>query len=430
MAREAGEEEQVVRHWLGLAVESSVPWPTEDTTVTFQGHEIVLRAATDKTAPSVEIEFEAPLSPRTAHLLLRRFLSSLAWAEGHGVREEFSIGGSRRVGFGRSQPGMVLTSHFRADYLPEPDDPKARLALALYREALGLNSDPYRFLAFFKVINIGYSTGPKQCEWIRSALPQITDHQAKQRLQELVAAEPDVAQYLYDSGRCAVAHAFSEPLVDPDDPEDHRRLSSDLPVVRALAERFIEHELGVKSRHAIWQEHLYELDGFREMLGPEVVGVLKAGGAPDRSLLPCLPNLSVRLGDHDSFPSFENLEPELVEPHEGCLLVVLRSTSAPVRLALTLHFAKERLGFDPTGDIEIRDEGSAAVVNAAIDRAKLIGGMVMNGQLEVWQTDPERLLGRCDPCIPVNIDPRATNDNLRRMIAELEAELVRRQGAA
>jgi len=47
---------------------------------------------------------------------------------------------------------------------------------------------------------------------------------------------------LYASGRCAVAHAFNDPVVDPDDPKDVFRLSADMPVAKALAEHLIEHE--------------------------------------------------------------------------------------------------------------------------------------------------------------------------------------------
>ena len=59
------------------------------------------------------------------------------WTEGDPVREVLSFRGARRMGFGRIQPGMVgmvLNPHFRADYLPEPIDPKTQLALALHRE--------------------------------------------------------------------------------------------------------------------------------------------------------------------------------------------------------------------------------------------------------------------------------------------------------
>jgi hypothetical protein len=51
--------------------------------------------------------------------------------------------------------------------------------------------------------------------------------------------------------------------VDPDDPQDTERLARDLPLMKAVAEYAIEHELGVRSMRTIWREHLYELAGFR-----------------------------------------------------------------------------------------------------------------------------------------------------------------------
>jgi hypothetical protein len=61
----------------------------------------------------------------------------------------------------------------------------------------------------------------------------------------LSKSESDIAAYLFESGRCAVAHASSDPLIDPDDLTHLRRLSADLDVVRALAEYFIKYELNV-----------------------------------------------------------------------------------------------------------------------------------------------------------------------------------------
>lgn len=61
-------------------------------------------------------------------------------------------------------------------------------------------------------------------EGIRATLRALKDQLAVSRLDALRAVEPDVAKYLYESGRCAVAHAYSEPIVDPDDVSDlHRR---------------------------------------------------------------------------------------------------------------------------------------------------------------------------------------------------------------
>jgi len=58
------------------------------------------------------------------------------------------------------------------------------------------------------------------------------------------STELDVPRYLYASGRCAVAHAYADPLVDPDDISDLHRLSQDLYVIKAVAEHLIEVELG------------------------------------------------------------------------------------------------------------------------------------------------------------------------------------------
>lgn len=47
-------------------------------------------------------------------------------------------------------------------------------------------------------------------------------------------------------GLCAVAHAYAQPVADPNEPADAERLSANLPIVQALAEHLNEFELGVK----------------------------------------------------------------------------------------------------------------------------------------------------------------------------------------
>lgn len=103
----------------------------------------------------------------------------------------------------------------------------------------------YSFLSFFKVLNVRFASGPEQKAWITSALGSLTEARAVARLAILTASVPDAAEYLYLSGRCAVAHAFSSPLVDPNDINDQRRLADDLPVIRSLAARLVTTEFGV-----------------------------------------------------------------------------------------------------------------------------------------------------------------------------------------
>ena len=135
----------------------------------------------------------------------------------------------------------------------EPDE-KARLALALFREARTVNSTPFEFLTYFKILNIFWKDRPVTIngqrqnpiiERIRATLPKLKDELAVSRLRVLGTTEPDVPKYLYESGRCAIAHAYADPIVDPDDVSDLRRLSEDLYIVKEIAEYLIEVELKV-----------------------------------------------------------------------------------------------------------------------------------------------------------------------------------------
>lgn len=158
------------------------------------------------------------------------------------------MGGGVRARFGRSLSGFVSSNVFIDPRVSEPVDEKARLALALYREDLSVNSVPYQFLGFAKIINVLHAGGSAQKAWIGAVLPNVTDADARARLAELSGEVADVSAYLFESGRCAVAHANTSPVVNPDDVEDFLRLSKDLPLIKALAEHLIETELGVPRR--------------------------------------------------------------------------------------------------------------------------------------------------------------------------------------
>jgi hypothetical protein len=151
-----------------------------------------------------------------------------------------------RGGKGIYGPPLPTDYRIPAVVAQQPDE-NARIALALYREAGSVRGTPYEFLGYFKVINTRYSSGSDQVAWINRTIPLLYDKDANRRVSELSASESDVGRYLYASGRCAVAHAFNDPVVDPDDPEDTFRLSADMPVAKALAEYLIEHEYAVRS---------------------------------------------------------------------------------------------------------------------------------------------------------------------------------------
>ncbi|WP_143474163.1 methylamine utilization protein MauJ [Limnohabitans sp. JirII-31] len=132
-------------------------------------------------------------------------------------------------------------------YLPTDLSKDAELALALYREGLSVNSVPFAFLSLFKVLNIRFGAGAGQEQWINSNIHRLWYNPAVDRLTELRKTHHDIGNYLYVQGRCAVAHAHSSPLVNPDEYAERRRLESDMPLLKELVALFIEQELGVLS---------------------------------------------------------------------------------------------------------------------------------------------------------------------------------------
>lgn len=235
-----------------VSVDSGTAWPKDEAAVPFGGMQVRLvppqrdESGQLRTYPLAAIEVTSGADQDALIEVARRFLNALAWREQVSIREVAITSGAplRR---GTRVPDNFTTDVFNGAGLPDPTDARARLALAFYREGVSLEhvKIAYSFLSFFKVLNVRFASGPEQKKWINSAIGSLTEFRAVARLKELAATVPDAAEYLYLSGRCAVAHAFNTPLVDPDDINDQRRLSDDLPVIRSLAAQLMITELGI-----------------------------------------------------------------------------------------------------------------------------------------------------------------------------------------
>ncbi len=95
--------------------------------------------------------------------------------------------------------------------------------------------------------------------------------------------------------------------MDPDKPADPRRLGAELPIVRALAANAIEDELGVETSHTVYRKHLYELAGFKEILGGEIVDFLTRGEQVTEERTVEIPDISVRIRRRDPYAPLNNL---------------------------------------------------------------------------------------------------------------------------
>jgi len=248
--------------WLNVAVNPHFPWPNVSVEFVVEGKRLVVQPRFDEnTAAAVSIYDEKGITFEIGGGIVSRFLSRLAWSQDSGVAESFCAGSNNPAMPGRLGQGVWPCFNRNQNpswgllYLPLPPTPEAALALALYREGLNLRptSAPFSFLSFSKVLNIRYGTGREQIEWINNNLSNIKYEPELTRLLHLRKNDTDVGSYMYELGRCAVAHAHSPPLANPDDYADRKRLEDDLELIKKLAAIAIENEFGVRSCSAFWE---------------------------------------------------------------------------------------------------------------------------------------------------------------------------------
>ena len=230
--------------WLNIGINGGACWPKEETVVKFGGHELVLKPATKDTEQSVHINLHGKISDVDAMTLIHRFLSILSWCDDQGM--EFMDGGGvgSPIPIAVSKRIRIVGSSIAFPFYRDMDEnPKVKLALALYREGLTVKSIPFSFLSYYKIIEIFYKKS--QIKNINEILSKIKDDLALERLKKLEKMEKDIPTHLYESCRCAIAHAYTKRIVDPDDVADLRDLSQDIWIVKAIAAYLIEYKLGI-----------------------------------------------------------------------------------------------------------------------------------------------------------------------------------------
>lgn len=240
------------------ALETPVPWPTTETRVACRGHELLLRPETTDLLPTVVLDLKGSLAEPEGFSLMNAFLSSLSWIWRRPVNGSVSCQGIP-LGFRKGMAQEIAPS-FREEYLPDPPDPDGRLALGLYREAVGVNSPAYACLGYFRVLNIRLKGDKALIAWMEAAIPRVTESEAVRRLPDLQARAAETGrtpgEYLHGLRRSAIAHADPNDPLNPDERGDYRLLRMDEPMIRALAELFIETDLGIPSERSAWRNRM------------------------------------------------------------------------------------------------------------------------------------------------------------------------------
>jgi hypothetical protein len=420
--------------WIVANIQTDSYWPVTSQKVRWRGVDIWIVPIMKGFYPAVAMVVPPGKSRPECEELLMRFLSMLSWVEERGFMVEGGgVGGGnlpRPLGRDKER-GFSICDEFDLSYFPEITDEKALLALGLMREGRGLNHVGYAFLSFYRVLEVAFLADSQRIAWISAALANLTGHGVKEALDAIKAQGiADIGLHLYQSGRCAMAHANREPIVDPDKPADLRRLGAELPIVRALAAKAIEDELGVESSHTVYRNHLYELAGFKEILGAEIVDFVTRGEQITEQRTLEIPDISVRIRRRDPYGPLNNLTVKKVGQKGKLLFMRFEPKEGDVAFQFALDFGNERLEFSLFQDIAVKDTGTAESAERFAEINRFKNDYFGNGELHIINADTGVLIGRKDPYIPMNmfLDQEAADAEIawRKALAEQRRERDRR----
>jgi hypothetical protein len=155
-----------------------------------------------------------------------------------------------------SQPRISMFYKFSPEYLLPSENVEDYTdaiftAVALRREAVSSNSVFYKFLSFYKIIELSCDSMSANVEtWINGTVANSNEDNyydsAIKSWRENTLPDGETAyEYLYGSNRCAIAHinrsnTRGQGHTDPDDPVDYLRVKYDVNAIKQLADKAIK----------------------------------------------------------------------------------------------------------------------------------------------------------------------------------------------
>jgi len=171
----------------------------------------------------------------------------------------------------------------------------------------------------------------------------------------------------------------------------------------ALATLAIEQVFGVETSMTVYRKHLYELAGFKAIVGEDVATKLARNEVLAEDLTFNIPWINVRLRGHAPFGPLENLRPTGAGRDGSVVFMQFQSDDGNLQFRFGLDFANERLEFDMFRDIAMQDSGTADGALAVIECKRFLNEYFGNGQLEIYDAETGALLSRKDAYLPVNM---------------------------
>lgn len=169
-----------------------------------------------------------------------RFLSRYAFEAGSRISVEHSYGTclTQKAPIGQTKGFGGFRLNKSLDFIHDDPNEREELAFALFREGLSSGSVYYGFHSFYKIIQAAFKDdAPKMKKWLNSEIGNLKWPEIRERIEEIKVNEgyQDIASYLRKQCRNAMNHFKRKPIIDPDNADDHLRISKDLRIVKDLA---------------------------------------------------------------------------------------------------------------------------------------------------------------------------------------------------
>lgn len=405
------------KYWITLAFDTYSDFYESEIKFVYNGYNMEILRGTETEPHNLFIECNK-LDDKKAYEAGYEFFSELAWFHETKVEYLFSTGG------GHKHRASVANGHYyrqawgiNFDNYEQPTfSDEQRLALAIHREAINSESKFYRFLSYFRILNIRNKNGNKLQQWINTNYPNVQQYFSRDLLQEGVT---DVGKHLYESGRCSISHASLQttPIIaNPDTYDDNFRISGEVQIMKELAVYFMKNDLNIPDRWS-W-EKVIMMKYLRELIGEEFI--TKVINDDDENLklieLPLL-DIKVYRSKHE-FDSLKGLQFKVVSSFNNKFIIINNlQQDSPIFFEFILDFTKNDIYFD-ADLIFFNKKHPLYNAELIIDYLTLMNWILGNGRLELW--DREKLISRLPDIIPVNINVSATINKNNEMIEQLK----------
>ena len=233
----------------------------------------------------------------------------------------------------------------------------------------------------------------------------------------------DVSRHLFDSGRCAIAHASLEgEIVDPDIPSDRKRLHADLDVMEELARIYIHDELKVPDSRFLYQTR-NRLAPWDSLLSESILNVLRFGGTPDNCDELQGLTVSVGLWPDGLIKGLEAMTMHVDVFKDGVVKVALINERKTVLLVFILDYRSGKVHTNMEEGGLMYGENQPEEIDVAA-YATFFYQVLGNGIAELIIGDLEPI--DCEVVIPVNIIPPNPDDAIQEAVQRFRNECVSR----